>query len=1634
MKSNNFKTLSLLFLLCLVMSVCLLPTAYAEASADSFQWPTTTKRINCLDHFSSGGEHGGIDVSAALNSPVYAVASGRVVRIGNFCAHHSAGSTETSSSKNHTGAYHNCYESDGWGEYGNYIVLQHTIGGTTYTSVYAQLKQNSFQCAVGDQISAGQQIALSGDSGNATGPHLHFEIYEGQFRGSIKTLRSQSFKYYLNNPSVLSGMTFSSHMNTSSTLFGAWVEENCTLTNGVWQYSGSTGIEINEQNFPDPTFRAYVSENCDTDKNGYLSNPEITVITSIDVSGRSDQLGNIESLKGIEYFYSLDNLYCQFIQLTSLDVSNNLALTELDCSYNQLTSLDVSHNPALTNLTCSDNQLISLDVSHNPALTELNCSYNQLMRLDVSHNPALTNLDCYCNQLTNLDMSSNPALRIFYCSSNQLTSLNVSSNDQLNHLFCDDNQVKKLDITGNPILIALVRDTSPIIGDTFIRYGGTEDGWYGDEDLLYYSRGVKLITGLENDVGIAVDELNFPDPIFRVYVSENCDTDKDGYLSDAEIVSITEINCSERNVEDLAGIEYFYALKELYCGHNNLTVLYLSNNKALEYLYCPWNNLRDLDLSKNTVIKSLQCEDNQLMQLDLKNNSLLEELHCGSNDLQDLRFGKNTAIKHISCYGNELAELDVSNSPLLMYVDCHDNTITDLNVQDCALLENIWCSDNSLINLDISTNTALVSLCCDNNQLANLSIEKTPEMQVLYCQNNQLTELNISQCPSLLALIDNNEPTIQGNTTIYCEGMENDLRFDTNTTLITGHGGVSTSYTVTYDANGGSAAPPSQTKTEKVALTLSTINPTRTDSTENFIVVLDANEGVVSPASIKAKQTTRYTFKEWNTDADGGGTSYDPGTDYTADSDVTLYAQWNSKTSTTSVTLPTPVRAGYSFRGWASDDSATSGVTGSYTPDGDTILYAIWEADKYFVFYDANGGTGEPEVQEKLHGTALTLSSIIPVREGYSFAGWASSNTVSAGEYQAGGQYTADADIILYAVWEANTYTVSFDAAGGTVSPTSQTVNYGEAYGDLPIPSRKNYRFDGWFTSIEGGAQITSGSLVDLSTDHTLYAHWTYVSVITYTVVYDANGGTGTPSSQIKEENASLTLSSLTPSKSYIIQYKAAGGSVSPASKNISCTFSNWNTAIDGSGDSYAPGGTYTANTNTTLYAQWANVAAGTLATPAREGYEFVGWFTAANGGEQIDETTIVSENITVYAHWMDPYNMGDETYSFDNYGDSDSPYGHCFGMSMTSAGYHNGLLNIGMIGGNANTPLYSFNDTQTVRQPICFYQQKFGWQVFDAIIAGDSFDRSGQRNYNTASDWQEVLNKVRNHSYDDTGLLQIVVWELKGDGGGHAVNLLRYENVDGQDRIYAYDNNFPMIETYFYQDSSGSIRQAPLATLDTIDSIGLWDCRIYFDLVREFDQTHAIYMSKNAATIEGYSYSYMVGEFSDDAYVIYEIPRTQDHVIIIPSKDYADFIYMDTEYSFGEITDSTRGELRFTSMVPGAVSTVANFRIFESAPEFGEPTFSLPSALTEIGESAFEGLPMTIVEIPSGCENIGKWAFKDCTSLKQIRIPSSVAFIDDTAFDGCTNVFIYGAANSAAKTFCDTHTNCTFVAEDAIE
>lgn len=384
-------------------------------------------------------------------------------------------------------------------------------------------------------------------------------------------------------------------------------------------------------------------------------------------------------------------------------------------------------------------------------------------------------------------------------------------------------------------------------------------------------------------------------------------------------------------------------------------------------------------------------------------------------------------------------------------------------------------------------------------------------------------------------------------------------------------------YTVTFNANGGSGAPSSVTKYYGETVALPTTTPTRSG----------------------------YTFSGWGTYSSDTSANYQPGSNYSSNSSSTLYAIWTAnvpepetytvsyntnggsgapsaqvKTENVTLTLSStkPTRSGYTFKGWSTSKTATSPTYyagGSYTANASATLYAVWEQNApttYTVSYNANGGSGAPSSQTKTHNVTLTLSSTKPTRSGYTFLGWSTSSTATSPTYYASGSYTANASATLYAVWSKNapaTYTVSFNANGGSGAPSSVTKTDGVTlYLPTTEPYRSNYEFLGWSTSSTATSPTYyAGGSFSRNANTTLYAVWEY-SPETYTVRYNANGGTGAPSSQTKTYGVNLTLSSTIPSRS-------------------GYNFLGWSTSSTATSATYSAGGSYTANAGATLYAVW---------------------------------------------------------------------------------------------------------------------------------------------------------------------------------------------------------------------------------------------------------------------------------------------------------------------------------------------------------------------------------------------------------------------------------------------------------------
>ena len=245
----------------------------------------------------------------------------------------------------------------------------------------------------------------------------------------------------------------------------------------------TNGLPINAAVFPDDSFRNYVLENCDTNRNGSLSPEEIETVTKVQII----EMG-INDTTGIEHFTNLEELYCQYNSIVVLDVSENTNLKHLVCANNNIRCLDVSKNLMLEDLFCSSNELLSLDISHNANLMRLDCTMNYLDSLDTSENLYLTYLDCRYNRINELDFTNNPNIRKIDCSNNSIHAINLTGTSPTT-LACECNPITYIDVTDCQSLLCLtINFTKTYLTSSCVMYCGNGVHILADiEDIIVSS-------------------------------------------------------------------------------------------------------------------------------------------------------------------------------------------------------------------------------------------------------------------------------------------------------------------------------------------------------------------------------------------------------------------------------------------------------------------------------------------------------------------------------------------------------------------------------------------------------------------------------------------------------------------------------------------------------------------------------------------------------------------------------------------------------------------------------------------------------------------------------------------------------------------------------------------------------------------------------------------------------------------------------------------------------------------------------------------------------------------------------------------------------------------------------------------
>ncbi|WP_264531895.1 T9SS type A sorting domain-containing protein [Flavobacterium sp. N502540] len=497
---------------------------------------------------------------------------------------------------------------------------------------------------------------------------------------------------------------------------------------------------------------------------GKVLTSKISTITEIDL-----YYSNISDLTGIQDFKSLTSLSCMSNNITSLDISQNLQLLSLEAGFNNLTTLNTSKNLTLLYLTLAYNQITNLDLSQNVNLRLLSVDSNKLTNIDTSNNKNLSALWCASNLLTSLDLSKNRSLTSLKCPENKLlTTINLKNGNNRSMQIT----YNAINFTENPLLTCILVDNA--------LYSNEKWGSFKDVSASYSTVDCSQVTAI-------------PDPAFEdKLIALNIDKDgKNGTVLNSSIENIASLDVASSTIKNLTGIKGFTSLNSLNCSGNLLSLLDVSQNKALTLLNCTNNSLESLNLKNgnninfdvnsnfknNPNLNCIQVDDDAYANTNwstFKDTAANYNVDCTRYTLiPDSNFedklialeidkdGKNGKVATASV--NKVISLDISNSNIsdisgiedfiaLTSLNCNYNTISNINIKNNEALLGLDLFENKLTSLDVTKNKKLLSLTFSENQVSTIDLSQNKELHFLTCDRNLLNDLDISSNTQLRSL------------------------------------------------------------------------------------------------------------------------------------------------------------------------------------------------------------------------------------------------------------------------------------------------------------------------------------------------------------------------------------------------------------------------------------------------------------------------------------------------------------------------------------------------------------------------------------------------------------------------------------------------------------------------------------------------------------------------------------------------------------------------------------------------------------------------------------------------------------------------------------------------------------------
>ena len=597
-----------------------------------------------------------------------------------------------------------------------------------------------------------------------------------------------------------------------------------------------------------------------------------------------------------------------------------------------------------------------------------------------------------------------------------------------------------------------------------------------------------------------------------------------------------------------------------------------------------------------------------------------------------------------------------------------------------------------------------------------------------------------------------------------------------------------------------------------------------------------------------------------------------------------------------------------------------------------------------------------------------------PTREGYTFNGWYNGDT----KFEDGVWNITD-NVTLTARWTANTYTITFDANGGSVASDSQTVTYDSGY-TLPTPTRTGYTFGGWFC---GDAEYAGGTW--LTTENTtLVAQWTPNNDISYVVNhYQQNANDDEYTLESTENLTGTADAEITPAVKSFTHF------ISPSAQTVTI-------APDGSlivnyyydrvtyDLTYVTNGGDTIETQTYKYDQTLVVA-----TPTRTDYTFGGWFTDAALSTAYSATATLNQDITIYAYWTEENKPTDFTYSGTD--------------SITISGYSGTDTTPVVPSYIGGVPVYEIaelafaNNTTITKVTIPNTVMLIGEGILSGCTSLEELEIDSLR-----QDADGPRYSVENSaSYPWSLSNGVLVSTNKANNSSSTYKIVAIQNCtltlqyktsseSGYDKLTIYKNGTQIAQT------SGS---PSYVTLSVELNIGDYVTFVY---------------SKDGSTSSGSDCAYIKGVESEHRVYVHVLGHffgntsaegttavsQNGNTYYIPSS------LRKVSYSTNNIASYMFENCTMLEEISIYGATTIGHSAFKNCTSLTR--IQLPNTVTSIDSYAFSSCTeLEDIEFAVGCnlETIGNYAFADCISISEIQLPTTVTSIGNYAFSGCISL-----------------------------